>query len=1154
MLRFQKLRLTGFKSFVDSTELRINDGLTGVVGPNGCGKSNLVEALRWVMGETSAKQMRGSEMEDVIFAGTRERPGRNIAEVVLTLDNKERQAPAQFNDADELEVSRKIERDKGSTYRVNGREVRARDVQLLFADQSTGARSTAMVSQGRVGAVINAKPAQRRLLLEEAAGITGLHSRRHEAELRLRGAETNLERLDDILGALEVQMNSLRKQARQASRYRNLSDHIRTAEAALFHLRWVAAEETRSKARAALKQATEEVNRSARLAAEASTLQAAASAGLPELRDAETGAAAELQRLNLARESLDAEEARLAGVKRDREQRIQEADRDMTRETALLSDADAAIERLGGERAELQAHRDKEKDALKAAEAALRAAADAVSELDRDVSRLTEEAASGAARQGSLERRVGDLSGRLERLNAHRERTEAERAQLENRSADLVELAEAEKAAEETAAHLEAARSARADAETVRVDAVETGEAAVQAEREARNALTALEAETGALRGLLSVDDGCGWKPVLEDITADPGFEEALGVALGDDLNVPADDEAPVHWRSLPPLSAPPSLPAGVTALGEAVRAPEPLRRRLSLVGVCADAETAANLQASLKSGQRLVTRDGGLWRWDGLTVHEGAETAAAKRLAQKNKLADLEELLAEKSKAYAAVREKAEAAQTKARSARQDEEAARSALREADAAFNRARDHLSRTKDKAQTARARLGALTGQAERLNAEISETGAQLTEARTEFGALPDMARKREELVFRRAVLSEKRSDEAAAQSRHAALERDAKARLERLDAIGRERASWESRKSDAREQQAALAARRARLVEELDALEAKPAEIAGKRSKLLSAIETSEQKRKGLADKLADAEGALRGADQALRTAEARLAQAREQRVRAEGAVEQADQAVGTVTERVRERLQLQPEGLFAAAELREDAPLPELRDTERKVERLNRERDTMGPVNLRADEEMRELAEQMESLDAEKADLIAAISRLRQGISEINREGRARLLASFEEVNDHFKQLFVTLFGGGEAHLELVESDDPLEAGLEILASPPGKKMRALSLLSGGEQALTAIALLFAVFQTNPAPICVLDEVDAPLDDANVDRFCKMLESMIKQGATRFLIITHHRMTMARMQRLFGVTMQERGVSQLVSVDLDRAASMRAAG
>ena len=459
MLRFSRLRLSGFKSFVDGTDLEIQKGLTGVVGPNGCGKSNLVEALRWVMGETSAKQMRGSEMDDVIFGGTANRPARNIAEVQLKLDNGERAAPAQFNDVDELEVSRRIERGGGSTYRVNGKEVRARDVQLLFADSATGARSTALVSQGRIGAVIAAKPIERRHLLEEAAGITGLHSRRHEAELRLRGAETNLSRVDDVMVTLEAQLQHLKKQSRQASRYRNLSDHIRTAEATMFLLRWKAAEESLESNRESLRQAENAVAELTRHAGRAATVQSECAAGLPEARQTEAEAAAEWQRLKLAREQLDAEEQRVTQQRHDCETRLEQVAQDMGREQTLAADAAAAIDLLEAERAATMAACSGEE--IEQAEAATRlsAATDAVETMDAELARLTQQVAEIEARRVSLERTRTDLSVRVGRIEARLREIGEQRQAAEAEAIAEAQVADVEAELTQALAALESARA-----------------------------------------------------------------------------------------------------------------------------------------------------------------------------------------------------------------------------------------------------------------------------------------------------------------------------------------------------------------------------------------------------------------------------------------------------------------------------------------------------------------------------------------------------------------------------------------------------------------------------------------------------------------------------------------------------------------------
>ncbi|MAN79154.1 MAG: chromosome segregation protein SMC [Magnetovibrio sp.] len=1155
MLNFKKIRVLGFKSFVDPTELYIEPGLTGVVGPNGCGKSNVVESLKWVMGETSAKQMRGTEMEDVIFSGTQDRPSRNIAEVTLTLDNSERKAPAQFNDTDELEVTRRIEREKGSNYRINGKEVRARDVQLLFADQATGARSTALVSQGRIGTVINAKPAQRRLLLEEAAGITGLHSRRHEAELRLKGAEANLERLDDILVTLDAQMNNLKKQARQATRYRNLSDHIRKAEATLFHILWGNAETARDTARAQLKEAEHAVAELTQRAAHATTRQTAAAEGLPELRQGEAQVAAELQRLTLAREGLDEEEARITQTMAEMQGRLEQTARDREREQGLMTDAAEAIQRLAAEKQEIETAQTQEADDLTAAAEARAAADEAVADMDREVDRDTNDLAAAEARRNALNQRLAELETRLSRLAQRAADAEAQKADLESRSADLVDLAQADAAVETARSTAETARETLTTTEAARAEADQASEQAAQAAREKATELTALETEIRTLERVLATGPETDLPPMLDQISVEKGFEDALGAALGEDLSAPATgddgDGVVIGWRALGPMAAAPALPAGVRALADVVKGPAALDRRLSQIGIVEDAAEGARLQAGLVPGQRLVSRAGGLWRWDGFRVAEGAETAAAQRLAQRNRLNEAAAQAATERDILEGLRATAEAAKAKAEALRAQERDARQALNEADRAFNAARDRLAEVKDRAAAVQNKLAALAETQASIAADQEESNTQKATLETERSELPDLEAARTALAEKRTVLAEKRTHQMECRSRHDQLFQASEGRKQRLLAVSSESQMWVTRRSRSESQLGELAERATALQAELEALKQKPAEIAAKREELLTAIQAAEERRNAAADQLAQAETALADADRDMRQAEHDLSFARETRVRAEGAVEQAEQSCRALIERINDRLHVGPDKLAELAELEEGKDLPELENAESRVDRLLRERDTMGPVNLRAEQEMTELSEQITGLETEKSDLLQAIDKLRQGINELNREGRARLLASFEEVNGHFQVLFQRLFGGGKAHLELVESDDPLQAGLEIFASPPGKRLQVLSLLSGGEQALTALALLFGVFQTNPAPICVLDEVDAPLDDANVDRFCSMLDEMAATGQTRFIVITHHRMTMARMHRLFGVTMQERGVSQLVSVDLQQAESFR---
>lgn len=1145
------MRLRGFKSFVDPTELIVEPGMTGIVGPNGCGKSNLVEALRWVMGETSAKRMRGGEMDDVIFAGSQRRPSHNIAEVALHLDNADRTAPAQFNDLDELDVVRRIEREKGSAYRVNGKEVRARDVQLLFADQATGAGSTALVSQGRVGTIINAKPSERRHLLEEAAGITGLHSRRHEAELRLKAAESNLERLDDVIQTLESQLNTLQRQARQAKRYRKLSEQLRRAEAIQLHLEHrqaqTALQQAREKLEAAQAQVAELTERSSAKATEQTQAQNA----LPDLRQAEAEASAELQRLTLARQSLEQEERQVEQARQQAQDRLNQIEGDRQRAEAQVTDARQAIERLEAERAELQQAADGEDSARQAAEQAREEVQGRVQTLEAELAELNQQVAADEARAKALDKRVEELTGRRTRLQRQQDEVAEQRRQLaqDDRDAEALQAAQqrletAEAALAETRGEAEHAEAALSDARTREAEARET-------QQQAEAARGKLQAEIDALAGLLESDQSDIWTPVIDSVRAAKGYETALGAALGDDLNAPEDGGAPAHWLELPALDPTPALPDGTEPLADLVTAPRSLARRLGQIGVVADRESGARLQAQLRPGQRLVSRDGDLWRWDGYVAAAEAPTAAAQRLEQQNKLRELRAELPALEQRVADAKAAHETAQAEAQQAAEREKTARQSVNAAYSEVDRARNEQSRLEKAAAAAQSRLASLDESAERLAADVKEVEEELAQTESDKAALPDLGATRARLTELRAEVAEARAELSEKQSAVDRLAREAETRANRLQAIDREAASWRQRTEAAEKHQNELEERRTAAQSELDGLAAKPEELRGKREALAESIDEAERKRQAAADRLAEGERRLTEADKALKAEEQALGEAREQRVRAEAQVEQAEAALKSVAERIEERLEVHPERALEAAELDPGQELPERDEVDRQIQRLTKERDNIGPVNLRAEQEAEELEERIAGMRSEREDLTSAIARLRSGISSLNREGRERLLAAFEKVNAHFSELFVRLFGGGRAHLALTEADDPLEAGLEIMASPPGKRLQVMSLLSGGEQALTALALLFAVFLTNPAPICVLDEVDAPLDDANVDRFCSLVSELARAERTRFLVITHHRMTMARMDRLFGVTMSERGVSQLVSVDLQAAEELR---
>ena len=857
-MKFKKIKVTGFKSFVDPTEITIEEGLTGIVGPNGCGKSNVVESLRWCMGETSPKSMRSTGMEDVIFSGTSDRPARNNAEVTISLDNKDRTAPAEFNEEEEIQIKRKIEKDRGSEYRINGKEVRARDVQRLFADLSTGAHSPSLISQGRVGALINAKPIDRRAVLEEAAGISGLHSRRHEAELKLKAAETNLQRLKDIMRQLNSQITNLKKQAQQAETYKTISSEINRLEGVVMYLKWYNLKESFEKSNENLQSSESEIRKYTLEVTQATTSQAKANEKIQPLREKEIEAAAKLNRINLERESLDHEEERIKEAKNNLERTIQQIIGDFEREQFQLKDASKDLEILNAKKN----HTDNDQG---------------IHEVDNEkIDSLKEE-------KDQLEVQIADLEKNIDQYNTikNSKRDDWQRTIVSNEN---------------------------------------------------------IMSKQSTLKEVEGYDDTSNWTKIFTD----------------------------KFYASLSEIS-----------------------QKVS------EAEEISN---KAKTAYEKASND--------------AKDAATLSLELREKL---------------------------------------------------------RQKDIEQ----KYSDWTYEFQRLNKSIKSANKHL-----------------EELTLRK-----KKSEE------------------------------------------------------ELKKISSRPEEIAQRRGQLIETKGFAETERQFAADRLAEADNELKKIEGSLRSAQNDLANIRESKGRTEATKELAESRLKELDEESQEKFYCKPQNIIQKLEITDDleAMRFNMDRNEAKLDRLKQQRETMGAVNLRADLETKEIDDELETMSTEKNELDAAIKKMRESIEELNKEGRARLLKAFDTVNNHFKDVFVKLFNGGKAHLELVDADDPLDAGLEMMVSPPGKKLQSMSLLSGGEQALTAMSLIFAIFLTNPSPICVLDEVDAPLDDANVERFCNLLDDISAKTQTKFMIITHHALTMSRMDRLFGVTMAERGVSQIVSVDLKRA-------
>jgi chromosome segregation protein len=1140
-MQIHRLKLSGFKSFVEPAELRIEPGLTGVVGPNGCGKSNLLEAIRWVMGETSAKSMRSGGMEDVIFAGTSTRPPRDFAEVVLH---------AADDAGDELVVTRRIERGAGSAYRVNGRDVRAKDVALTFADAATGAHSPALVSQGKIAAVIAARPAERRAMLEEAAGIAGLHVRRKDAESKLRGAEANLARLEDLMAGLDAQIASLRRQAKQAERYTELTQKIQAAEARLLFARWREAAAAAKAARAAAEAANAQVAEAQGLVEVAQAEQAAAAQQLAnardELADRRDDASAHGHRMAALSEKLEAAETRLSDLARQ-QKRLEEDRADADR---LTSAAVKALARLTGELAASRA-------AVADAEALRPALAEKADDRER-ASRGAELAlAKATADHAGVEAEWRVAEAAVDQAQTRLSRIEGEAARLARTRADLAASGDPEA---DVIAARETADEAAQDVARLRAKLAEdqARKAALQTARDdAASALAAARAELAGIERehtALARDRDArakreagrqGLTTALDRVSVAPGYERALAAVLGRDgkspLGAPAAAQDGRFWTG----AAASRQPVADSLLERLTACPDELSARLALVH-CVDADDGR----ALGPGEWLVTRAGHLRRWDGF-VARGEGAAEAAQLEAANRFAELDAVLPP-------LREAAARAEAEDKAVRDELGGLQTALvaqeRGLASAIEAERQALRRL-DQAEAAKERLAARLAE---LAASSSEIETQIDAARADVSAaqaarerLPARDAERAALEAAQAKNAAARAAVQAALAELAAQDQALAAARERLAGQQADHAGWQARSSDAERRMAETTRRLAEIAEDHAVHAAKPAALTAE-------IEAGEATRTRLAAELAAAEAAMReaetrqrAADTALAGATETLAQTREARASLAARAENEELRRAEMARISGERFQCPPP-LLADRFGFTEADLSPAADESAELEKLTAARERIGPVNLVAADDLARIEGEHGTSAQEQAELVEAIARLRGSIGSLNREGRERLRAAFEEVDGHFRVLFTRLFEGGQAHLALVDSDDPLEAGLEIYAQPPGKRLQSLSLLSGGEQALTATALIFALFLTNPAPICVLDEVDAPLDDANVERFCDLLESMVATTATRYLIVTHNAVTMSRMHRLFGVTMAEKGVSRLVSVDLGEAALLAA--
>ena len=1140
-MKFQSVRISGFKSFLEPTEIQMNRGLTGVVGPNGCGKSNIVEAIKWIMGENSARQMRGDGMDDVIFSGTNERPSRNFAEVSIKLDNSEKKAPAIFNHYDEIEITRKIEREKGSVYRVNGKQVRARDIQLIFADNGTGARSSGIVGQGRIAQIIDSNPEDRRVILEEAANIKGLHSRRHEAELKLKGASDNLDRLSDIEQTYKEQLIELEKQGRKAARYRSVGERIRKAEATLFFNLMNNAKKEANDLDVQLKNANENVSQGQIKVAEHTKSQLHLANKIPDLKKDEAEKAATLQTLNITKIKLDEEKSSAQNALQNIINQINLINNDIARESEIKEDAKKSLSNLLTEEKNLK--EDSENFSTKITKATdlvkkLRSISDAA---DDKLSTITSEIYSIKSDKSDLEKRIKNLKQKIEvtqnQLANFNIEDDKNRFKL-----DKEKIINLKKLIQEN--------NQLNDGYNVELEKLEKLETRLVEEKNtAVFEFNKVNLEFDSLSTLLGRDT-LNSNTLEKTIGNINNLEEAIGSVLGETLLAPilSDDQSTenaTYWRDDFKTISTASLPESVIPIVTKITKSSILDTALKGVGIVDNKEIAFKLQKELTFGQALTTPSGGLWRWDGFVQPQGVQNSYSERLQQIARLRLLQNKLPSLKEKQSLSEKRLEECFNNIKKYKDDLANLQVKLSSLISESNELELQNTKVESKLLSSEALIKELKN-TERMSLE------ELSELEKEFNNslnLPSLLA--EELKVRNnADQSRNELTDAMAAEQQIKSEESFKSR--NLIQLGHQKENWKVREEEAKTRLISLEERLKASQDEKNRLSTLPESFEKKEAELNTKIEEAISNRNIAADQLVKNETSLNDADKLVREAEKAVSTLREEMIKIEALLNLSKAKIQNIEDRVFEKLKIKSTELNKFINTKEeDQPIKSIEILEKTLQRLLNERETLGAVNLRAEDEMNEMLNKIEVMSKERVDLEEAIAKLRSGIFELNKEGRQRLKESFEEVNENFKQLFQKLFGGGNAELRLVGNEDPLQAGLEVLASPPGKKMQLLSLLSGGEQALTAISLIFSVFLCNPAPICILDEVDAPLDDTNVGRFCDLLNQIVDETNTYFMVITHHRLTMAKMDRLFGVTMEQKGISKLVSVDLEQASRIR---
>ena len=1157
-MKFTRLKITGFKSFVDTTVLDIKPGLTGLVGPNGCGKSNIVEAMKWNMGEAGPSRLRAGEMNDIIFAGTKGRPSRNSAEVTLTIENNNEELLQAYTDSSEIEVSRKIEKDDGSTYQINNKEVRQRDVQILYADIAIGSRSNAIVDQGQVGKIINSKPQERRQILEEAAGISGIHARKHETELKLKSTETNLDKLEEIITNDVSRLKELSRQSNQAKRYKTISENIRKLEATILYQRWnsnIGKIEINKKQ---LGSSAENVNQITRKIASVSLQQQNIENDLPALREENQKYLNILNKLKVEYDILIKEKESISLEKAKQKDTIKNLIAEIFNEEKLFKELDIQYKELTSNINTIK----------------INTTDININELKENLENLKKEEVYNSEKLTESERALAYNTSQIENLQNEIVKLKLQKEETKNNLQKNIEeiknlniISKENNEKDVFLNKIDILKKKLKDEDSKEIATLKKLDIIVE---EIKNLNEKIDQKKIVLQNKLrSIDQYNASKDILTKLFESDeknivinylkfpnGFEKAIEAALGHGLKASLEKSS-IEWRNIDQQSLK-SLPEGIKSLSDYTKGVPEVLNILKLTGLVDNSQQGDLLQHKLIPGQQLVTKNGGLWRWDGYTHTENAKTPANQILQNKTNLIELTskinslqseisnhetDILNLNSEINSSENNKIDnnAILLKINNSKID---IRSIIEKEQSAMSIYIENNNVNKTKL----AILESSKSKNEYLFQKLSNELAICLKKELSINQIEDLKKNIDQITSKN---NEKKIELNNYFSFYQKELSTIDNRENHLNQLVNEKSRLDSQINNIKNRIKSLKYNKNQLEIDIKNLDLKPIQIEKLKLKIFNEIDNLKKKSNNISEKLLNKENENKSILNELKTYNEELINYREDKARQESLLQQSIERNNEDRERIYEKLKITPDKFNEIIDL--SIEIQDIEESNLALEKLIIQRERIGPVNLVAEEDSEKLRIKLEEIEKEKEDLINAINKLRSSIRAINKEARARLLEAFDRVNKHFKELFTNLFGGGEAYLNLEGSEDPLESGLELMASPPGKKLQQMSLLSGGEQALTAMALIFSVFLTKPSPICVLDEVDAPLDESNVDRFLDLIDSISKKSETRFLVISHHRLTMARMDRLYGITMQEPGVSQLVSVSLKDAEKIKVA-